>query len=220
MSKLIGNFSSQLQPLSRKSWIVWLLIFTFFTFSYCPQRFGVRGVKNVKNYNSLQCVFSNTMRNYKVSGTRLWLTHIQFLQGEVRHHLPRHGIFRRVPTVPPCYSRRGGVSVHARRACQRTAVWNTVVMCSAVGIMAAVMGTNAAVVSIPVDCTGGWMMALAARMASKAIVGRHGAGGELVWPRVQWKGSIPLGKQTTKLVLISKWAKLKIYLMRKSQRSK
>ena len=58
-------------------------------------------------------------------------------------------------------------------------------MDSAVGVMAAVLGTNAAVVSIPVDCTGGWMMALAARMASKATLGRQGAGGELVWPRVQ-----------------------------------
>ena len=48
MSKLIGNFSSQLQPLSRKSWIVWLLIFTYFTFSYCPQRFGVCVVQKNK----------------------------------------------------------------------------------------------------------------------------------------------------------------------------
>ncbi len=144
----------------------------------------------------------------KVSGMRLWLTHIQFLQGEVGHHLPRHGIFRRVSIIPPRYSRRS-VSVHARRACQCTAVWYSVVMDSAVGVMAAVLGTNAAVVSIPVDCTGGWMMALAARMASKATLGRQGAGGKLVWPRVQWKGSIPSGKQTTKLVFNYKVTKTK-----------
>jgi hypothetical protein len=59
------------------------------------------------------------------------------------------------------------------------------VMYSAVGVMAAVMGTNSAVVRITVDSTSGWMMPLAARMASKATLGRQGAGGELVWPRVQ-----------------------------------
>ncbi len=58
-------------------------------------------------------------------------------------------------------------------------------MHSAVGVMAAVLGTNAAVVRITVDSTGGWMMALATRMASKATLGRQGAGGKLVWPRVQ-----------------------------------
>jgi hypothetical protein len=55
-------------------------------------------------------------------------------------------------------------------------------MHSAAGVMAAVMGTNSAVVSITVDSTGGWMMALAARMAGKATLGRQGAGGKLVWP--------------------------------------
>ncbi len=60
-------------------------------------------------------------------------------------------------------------------------------MHSAIGVVAAVLGTNSAVVRITVDSAGGWMMALGTRrkgMAGKATLGRHGAGGKLVWPRV------------------------------------